>query len=335
MEEYSARLGAIAPEQFQVALDRFGLGRFLSARPTGVGLAWQTVFVDASSGQYVVRGNPLFPGQFEKEAFFVRLLHEREPLPVPWPYLLDTSNDIFGWPYALMPRLPGQAADVGPRSDLGPEDQLGVVIALANALAVLHEVYWPACGEYQAEIDGIAPFEKPWAEWVTSRVREKLSWVRNGPGAITDQDADWAEELLTSGRDALGESFTPAFVMHDYTQYNVVFQQDPSWRVSGLFDLGEAYIGDGEADLSRLTSILLFRNPSLAGAFVRRYLTLRPPRPGFAERFAVYMLDDILIGWASGWHRRNHPNLSLRAWSEPYTSAGEDLLEPPGSPHSS
>ena len=29
-------------------------------------------------------------------------------MPAPWPYHIDDTTDIFGWPYALMPRLPGE-----------------------------------------------------------------------------------------------------------------------------------------------------------------------------------------------------------------------------------
>lgn len=327
--EYTPRLGMITSEQIQAALDRFGLGRFRSARTTGVGLAGQTLFVEAGTGSYVLRGNPLFPGQFDKEAFFVRLLHSRAPVPVPWPYWHDATTDIFGWPYVLMPRLPGYQADVGTVSKLEPTDQLGVVVALAEALAGLHDVSWPVCGEYRLAIDGIEPLEVPWADWVASRVREKVDRVREGPGAITPRDAEWAEHLLGSGMESLREDFSPGFTMHDYTQYNVVFSHHgATWHVCGLFDLAEAYMGDGEADLARPTEILLRRDPALAHAFVRQYLTLRPPRPGFAERFAVYMLDDILIGWASRRRRAQHPNASLRDLSEPYTSAGMRLARP-------
>jgi len=50
---------------------------------------------------------PHYPWQFPKERLIARLLHERTRAPVSWPYLLDPSDDIFGWSYALMPRLPG------------------------------------------------------------------------------------------------------------------------------------------------------------------------------------------------------------------------------------
>jgi hygromycin-B 7''-O-kinase len=60
------------------------------------------------------------------------------------------------------------------------------------------------------------------------------------------------------------------------------------------------------------------------------YLHQKPPRPGFAERFAVYMLLDHLIIW--DFAQREHMDwwdqrLSLQEWAEPYTSLGAILTE--------
>ena len=105
--ESSPRLGVITPRQLQDALDRFGLGRLVSAEPARTGNFGQNVFVSATTGDYVLRGRPHYPWQFPREQWFSRFLHERTALPIPWPYLHDPCTDIFGWSYALMPRLPG------------------------------------------------------------------------------------------------------------------------------------------------------------------------------------------------------------------------------------
>ena len=104
---YSPWLGPITPQQFQAALTRFDLGDFVEATPIRVGMYGQSVFVTATKGEYVLRGRPLFPGQFPKERYGAELLHLRSRVPVAHPYLVDSSSDIFGWPYALMPRLRG------------------------------------------------------------------------------------------------------------------------------------------------------------------------------------------------------------------------------------
>jgi hygromycin-B 7''-O-kinase len=105
--EYSRRLGSIDDGQFRSALERFGLGEFVRAEPVAGGLFGQNVFVASTTGEYVLRGAPHYDWQLPAERFFARLLHERTRAPVPWPYLLDPGDDIFGWSYAVMPRMPG------------------------------------------------------------------------------------------------------------------------------------------------------------------------------------------------------------------------------------
>ena len=110
--------------------------------------------------------------------------------------------------------------------------------------------------------------------------------------------------------------------MHDYKEQNATFERDgEAWRVSGIFDLMEAFFGDGELDLSRQTVQFMHEDPELAQAFVRRYLELRPVRPRFGERFRVYLLWDRLVVWEY-FQRPEHETpwpseLSLRAWLEP------------------
>ena len=99
--EYSSRLGPISTEQFQAALDRFGLGEFVSAEPVTDGLFGQNVFVTSTSGEYVLRGCPHSDIQFPREQFHAQMLHERTVAPVPWPYLLEENDEIFGWSYII------------------------------------------------------------------------------------------------------------------------------------------------------------------------------------------------------------------------------------------
>ena len=86
---YSQRLGSITDEQFQAALDRFGLGTFLFAEPIPFGNFGQNVFVSSDKGEYVLRGQPHIWWQFPTEQFYTRLLHEQTDVLVPWPYLID------------------------------------------------------------------------------------------------------------------------------------------------------------------------------------------------------------------------------------------------------
>lgn len=326
--EYSRRLGSIDDDQFRLALERLGLGGFVRAEPVAGGLFGQNVFVASTTGEYVLRGAPHYDWQLPSERFFIRLLHERTRAPVPWPYLLDPGDDIFGWSYAVMPRMPGlQLSDQAAAAEgLTRDDRFGMARSMGENLALIHVLDWPRPGRYDLATDTISPLEENWAEWVTSEARRWLALARHHSDRTTDADAGWVEALLRSSYDALGEPFEPRFVMHDYGEHNVTFEQTYAfWRVSGVFDLMEAFFGDSEMDLSRQTAIYLEEDPKLARMFLETYLRLRPARPGFQERFQAYMLLDRLVVWEYAQRPQSEPwwdpGLTLREWAEPYTAS--------------
>lgn len=63
------------------------------------------MYFTSTGGEFVLRGVLHYDWQLPAERFFARALHERTMAPVPWPYLVDPAEDIFGWSYALMPRM--------------------------------------------------------------------------------------------------------------------------------------------------------------------------------------------------------------------------------------
>jgi hygromycin-B 7''-O-kinase len=385
IRKYSERLGTLSEEQFQAVLDRFDLGRFIHAEPISFGLFGQNVFVSSTKGEYVLRGAPHFWWQFPTEQFYARQLHEHTRVPVPWPYLVDTASDIFGWSYALIPRMPGvQLADPEIYRQLAVEDRRGIARALGENLALMQELSWPFAGRYDAASDSVQPFELAhelaWpfpmqgevstrtpitcSERVITCLRNNLARARSYNGYTTADDIAWVEGAITRSRDALEVPFQPCIVMEDYKRDNVVAVRGAGgWRISGVFDLMSAYFGDGEADLSRTVGMYILQSPQngvkkegqgpplstasqretgyqqnpekstnfpegrdepeLAHEFVRAYLDVRPPRPGFAERFVVYTLLDRAILWeyiqrndAPWWDKQG----TFRDWAERYTS---------------
>jgi aminoglycoside phosphotransferase (APT) family kinase protein len=272
---------------------------------------------------------PHYDWQLPAEQFFCELLHTRTRTPVPWPYLLDPRDDIFGWSYAIMPRMPGlQPSDPGVAGALAGKDRLGMAQAMAENLALMHELSWPFAGGFELASGTIAPCPVSWAEWVAADVHGWLERARTHSDRTTDADIDWVDQLLHFAHDALAEPFHPSFVMHDYKEQNATFERaGEGWRVSGIFDLMEAFFGDGEIDLSRQTVQYMEEDPELAQAFVRRYLELRTARPGFRERFVVYLLWDRLVIWEYFQRpERETPwksDLTLRAWLEPILDACE------------
>lgn len=326
-KEYSRRLGAIDDDQFRSALERLGLGEYVRAEPVAGGLFGQNVFVASTTGEYVLRGAPHYGWQLPTERFFARLLHDRTRAPVPWPYVLDPGDDIFGWSYAIMPRMPGlQFSDLVAAERLTSDERLGMARSMGENLALLHALSSPRPGRYDLVMDTISPFEESWKEWVAAEARRWLKLARRHSGVTTDADAGWVEEVLRSSYDALGEPFEPRFVMHDYGEHNVTFEQtDGLWRVSGVFDLMESFFGDREMDLSRQTALYLEEDPAYARMFLKTYLDVLPARPGFQERFPAYMLLDRLVVWEYAQRPQHEPSwprgLTLREWAEPYTSS--------------
>src|SRR5579863_3350349 len=157
---YSQRLGVISDEQFQAALDRFNLGRFMRAEAIPFGMWGQNVFVSSTVGEYVLRGQPHFDWQFPTEQFYTRILYERTQVSVAWPYLLDTTTDIFGWSFVLMPRMPGiQIADPRVQEQLKLVERLGIAQVLGENLARMQEATWPFSGRYNAATNTVEPFD--------------------------------------------------------------------------------------------------------------------------------------------------------------------------------
>lgn len=336
---YSQRLGVIADEQFQAALDHFGLGAFIKAEPIPFGNFGQNVFVTSSQGEYVLRGQPHFWWQFPTEEFYVRLLHERTRVPVPWPYLVDTALDIFGWSYVIMPRMPGlQIADPGVQAQLGQEDRLAIARTLGENLASMHDVTWPFAGRYNALTNRVEPFNLaselawpfpvesnqqltsiqpsiiPYSQRVCACIRQHLAQAQTCNASTTATDIAWVEEVIAEAGDALNDEFQPCLLMEDYKEENVVLRRENgSWCVSGIFDFMQLHFGDGEADLSRPIAWYLARDLLLAREFAQTYLRKKPARPGFEKRFTVYVLQDRAILWE--FFQRH----GLRWWDEQWT----------------
>ena len=347
--EASKRLGTISHEQLSRALSRFELVDLLTVNPVPLGLFGQNLFVGSSVGEFVFRGAPLAPSQFPTERFFTRLLHERTSVPVPWPYQIDDSCDFFPWSYAIMPRMPGmQVTDRKVRRGLMGAELRAIARAMAYNLVAMQQVTMPYCARYVPERDIVRPVPvKDHADWpfnngygaviqppshrelVIARIRCILERTHTASDRTTTADVEWAEGLIERANAALAIPFTPCFTMEDYKEGNVVLSRTfDGWQVSGVFDFMGCYFGDGETDLSRITAEYFDQDPELAREFIATYLQLRAPRPGFRERFSLYMLLDRLIIWE---HIQRHEVEvaskmgNLRDWTERYTQIADTL----------
>jgi aminoglycoside phosphotransferase (APT) family kinase protein len=321
---YSQRLGVLTGDQLQRALDRFDLGKLVSAEPAPGGLFGQNVFVSSTAGEFVLRGCPHYDWQLAHEARFAELLHERTRAPVPWPYRVEESAEIFGWGFAILPRMPGLAvAQPDVRAGLSREDLREIASSLGAMLGELQSLVWPSCAVYDPALRAIRSVELPFADWVIGCMTVQLSRCLTHSAATTDADVEWVGEVVARARPALALPFEPTFVHHDYKEGNATFERSGAgWRVSGVFDLMEGFFGDPEQDLARALSE--YRTGERARRFLCAYAARRPLRPGFEERFRFYALADRVVIWEYGQRNRVWfpPEMSLRQFAEPF-------LEPP------
>ena len=85
--------------------------------------------------------------QFTKERWFAQQLHQHTRAPVPWPMLHDETGDIFGWPYLVMPRMPGTCFDErGIMQALPAAQRHDVAVALGENLAEMQRLTSPFAG---------------------------------------------------------------------------------------------------------------------------------------------------------------------------------------------
>jgi hygromycin-B 7''-O-kinase len=240
---------------------------------------------------------------------------------VPWPYQVDTGSDIFGWPYAVVPRVDGTSAEQAFGGNHRAAHDPGFARAAGEALGRLHSVPMAACGTYELLSDELKPLNESYAAHVASVVRTLIDQCRAASAATTDADVEWVESLLERASAAMATPFAPSVIHLDYAPGNVVgLAADGGWEVTGIVDWMTAEAGDGETDLSRMLS-LYAGDVSRAAPFIAGYRSVQPVRGGFEERFRVYMLLDRLWLWEYG--QRNgiwfSPEITMRPWIEPFT----------------
>lgn len=299
--EYSQRLGVLTADQLDAALARFDLGSLVDAEPAPQGLFGQNVMLDSTRGRFVLRGCPHYDWQFPKERFIARLIHERTQLVSPWPYRVEDSTGIFGWSFAIMPRLAGE-----PGTPEGGDAGRSYAEALGDALGRLHALGWTDAGSYDLAIDSVRPYPVTQSERVLGLIREWLGACRElRPEATTESDAEWVESRVAADSAALDEPFDARFVHHDYKPNNVLaVRAAHGWQVTGAVDLMEGYFADPEEDLVRSIAALAVGDKDRVRRFSDAYRARHALRPGFAERYRLYQLLDCLVLWEYGQRNR-------------------------------
>jgi len=334
---YSERLGAISDAQFQAVADRLALGHFVEAAPVTSGLFGQNVFITTTTGEYVLRGAPHWvkrlgeqtyrPNdrvQFTAEKYFAQQLHEHTTAPVPWPMLHDQTNDILGWPYLVMPKMPGQCFNErNIMKLLSSEDRHGVARALGEMLVEMQKLTSPFAGNFDVDTVELTPFPGGNTGHVIAETQDAVA-TASANGVMTAHDLDWIDAAERSAR-AAGER-PNTYVHCDYKFDNLtVSKVDDNWRVTGLFDLHEARFGDGALDLVRQTCSYLDTEPALARIFIASYFKRTTRDSRIAELLPLYLINDRMKFWTffanpaspAPWTKGR----TFRGWAEPYLEA--------------
>lgn len=319
---YGERLGVIRSAQFQQALDVFNLGKFRVAQAADSGLFGQCVFVESSKGEFVLRGCPHFDGQLEKERFFAQLIHARTIVPGPWPYLISRDPSIFGWHFAFMPCLPGLEIGAGDRfRQFSRRDKMGIAIAVAETLSELHKIEFDFDGEYSFEQNEIGPGERSLGDRVLADLLSLADDAIAASESTTANDRAKIKAFYAERSSAFELPHRSTYVHHDIKPNNMVAgKQNGKWTITGLFDLMEGYIGDGEEDLPRFAADLMLESEEHLSAFLDTYRRLRPPMAGHEVRYDLYLLRDRLIIWSFGQKNRVWfpEGLLFSAWIRQY-----------------
>ncbi|OAB35872.1 phosphotransferase [Paenibacillus macquariensis subsp. defensor] len=295
----SNKLGAISNRQLQLMLDRFNLGTLISSEKTAFGVMGQTMKVSSSTGDYILKGNPLFSGQFLEEKFFVDHLHQHTTLKVPSPYLIDETEDIYGWTYSIMPCLPGTHMNVPDIQAIltTTEDKEQLAELMANTLVELHRWKTKQFGELDPLTHTIRPFEGSYRTWLYTTIRY---WINDATkySIITAQDLIWVEHILKSSQDIFDDLHSTTFVMGDFKPENFLIRKhNDEWTISGIFDFTTSYFGDGIADLPKITTMYLENGEEdLARRFLSSYVN-STEHQAFRDRFRVHMLHTCALVW--------------------------------------
>jgi aminoglycoside phosphotransferase (APT) family kinase protein len=330
---YSERLGAISSAQFAAVCERLNLGRFVGAAPTTGGLFGQNVFLTTTDGRFVLRGAPHWVKsidesqfhredrwQFTKERYFAEQLHLRTKAPVPWPMLHDEASDIFGWPYLVMPAMPGDCFNEREiLKALEPADRRAVAAALGENLAEMQRLTSPFAGDFSPVSITLEPYPEGGVGWI---VREARAFMASCRDRLTPEDIAWIEAVAEHAKGDAANTY----VHCDYKLNNLTVMKDGGgWRVSGLFDLHEARFADGTLDVVRTACSYLDTEPALARVFRDAY-----GKALDAARMTLYVLNDRL----KFWDYFTRPNIdaewlrgkTFHGWAQPYVDGVLDLL---------
>ena len=309
--------------QFSAATQKHGLGFCLNAVPIDAGTFKQNVTLTTERGRWILRGRSHYSWQFSKERFLAELLGRETVAPVPLPYIVDESFDVFDFDYVLMPEMPGlKLSDRAAFDALSSSEQNTIALEQGRFLHNLQAYEHPVFGEYDEAADDIVGYGKPYSEVVKARASDMIELSNRASETIASAER---RDILRGFDELAIDTVQPVFVMQDYKDGNMcVDKLDSQWRVTGLFDLMEGRFGHPLEDLPRQYATYLdSQRPGCAAAFLAGYGVTKED----IALFDLFMLIDRLIVWEFGVREGKDwfEGKSFLEWSEPYRLANSPL----------
>lgn len=275
-----------------------------------------------SRGEFIFRGAQHGDWQFAKEVFFARLLAERTTAPVAWPQWLETSPTIFGWPYVLTRRLPGQAlADTDLIAALSAQDRLSIARRQGEILAALQALTWETAGDFDLASGTIRAFEGGHTAHLIGEVRRHAADAEQS-GSFAQDDWAWVESVLARAAEA-GDTGPAVYLHNDFSLNNLLAERaEDGWILTGVVDLMTSCFGGGEADLCRQAANSLTQDRALAEALIGAYRAAGGGGPNAQARAPLYVVYERLLLWEY-FTRPEHraawtTGLTFRGWSRWY-----------------
>lgn len=328
----SNKLGKIKDSQLQSMLNKLNLGKLTSSEKTANGAMGQTMFVSSTEGDFVFKGNPLYKGQLIEEKFFIENIHKRTNVTVPIPYLIDDTDEIFGWNYSLMPCLKGEHLNSKHmKASLKLDDKFKIAELIANTLAELHNWQVNEFGELNTETFEIRPFKSSYTQWLFNRI---LFWLEDAGkySNITSDDFQWVEALLADSRETFENFTTPTFVMGDFKPGNfLIYSGNSGWEIGGIFDFTNSYFADPISDLIKMSTYYLENNEAdNAKHLLNVYCGDLKGKEDIKKRLKVHMLHQRILDWGCAKAMKLvtwDDDLPFYEWVESYTHSVANLLE--------
>ncbi|MEU3572915.1 aminoglycoside phosphotransferase family protein [Kitasatospora sp. NPDC036755] len=186
------------------------------------------------------------------------LAHLDGALPIPTPSVRAAGEDVNGWRYLLMSRLPGQGlAPAWPH--IPPPDRERIARDCGEALAALHAL------DPEPLADTLGP-----GDWPAFLARQRA-------GAVDRQRArGLTEEWLEQIPDFLAAAPIPtnperALLHTEFMREHLLTDPAGGWRLTGLVDFEPAMIGDPAYDLVAVGLFTTRADPHLLGRLLDAY----------------------------------------------------------------